>query len=166
MIGCCNGLLCLCYVFDLYNLDHFSRTLQIYLWNLSIRKSITISMPSRRPNSYMFVLRFGAHPTTHEYKVVRLVLGYGDALVLHAPPPHRMVEFRQSQALVNGAVNWVAYGPRRVGGFQNLILAFNMGTETFSEMMLPPNVANRHASCLSVKLFGESLVVLFHEQMG
>ncbi|KAI8011306.1 F-box protein CPR1 [Camellia lanceoleosa] len=77
-----------------------------------------------------------------------------------------MVEFRWSQAFVNGAVNWVAYGPHRVGGFQNLILAFNMGTKTFSKMMLPPNVANRHVSCLLVKLFEESLAVFCHEQMG
>ncbi|KAL7219139.1 hypothetical protein ACSBR2_012252 [Camellia fascicularis] len=147
LVGISKGLAAamVCYVyFDLYNLDYFSRKLQIYLWNLSIRKSITISMPYRPPNRYMFGLRFGAHPTIHEFKVVRL----------------------WSQAFVNRAVNWVAYGPCRVGGFQNLILEFNMGTETFSKIMLPPNVANRHASCLSVKLFRESLAVFFHEQMG
>ncbi|KAL7219149.1 hypothetical protein ACSBR2_012261 [Camellia fascicularis] len=78
----------------------------------------------------------------------RKALRYGDLLVMCAPPPHRMVEFRWSQAFMNGAINWVAYGPRRVGGFQNLIVVFNMGMETFSKMMLPRNVAlDMHHDC-------------------
>ncbi|KAL7250454.1 hypothetical protein ACSBR1_012463 [Camellia fascicularis] len=165
LVGISKGLAAamVCYVyFDLYNLDYFSLKLQIYLWNLSIRKSITISMPYRPPNRYMFGLRFGAHPTIHEFKVVRLVY----VKEKRSNPNQCKVLLKWSQAFVNGAVNWVAYGPCRVGGFQNLILEFNMGTETFSKIMLPPNVANRHASCLSVKLFRESLAVFFHEQMG
>ncbi|KAI8011300.1 F-box protein [Camellia lanceoleosa] len=105
IFGSCNGLLCLCDDYYDFSHDHFYGSIldasQIVLWNPSIRKSVTIRMLCRPPGCYMFVLGFGAHPTTHEYKVVRLVYlttyyshllprlsfsrkaqGYGDALIL------------------------------------------------------------------------------------
>ncbi|THG04488.1 hypothetical protein TEA_024482 [Camellia sinensis var. sinensis] len=183
IFGSCNGLLCLCDDYYDYSHDHFYGAIgdasQIVLWNPSIRKSVTICMPYKPPGCYMFVLGFGAHPTTHDYKVVRLVylttysshfapkvelFTQGIGLwrcIDSAAPPYCMVEFMWSQAFVNRAVHWVAFDPRVVDGFRNLILSFNMGTEAFSEMMLLPTLADQHPSCLSVKLFGESLAVFW-----
>ncbi|CAL5336674.1 unnamed protein product [Camellia sinensis] len=188
IFGSCNGLLCQCDNYYDYSHDHFYGAIgdasQIVLWNPSIRKSVTIRMPCKPPGCYMFVLGFGAHPTTHEYKVVRLVyfttysshfapkvalFMQGTGLwrcIDSAAPPYCMVEFMWSQAFVNGDVHWVAFDPHVVDGFRNLILSFNMGTEAFSEMMLPPTLADEHPSCLSVKLFGESLVVFWSGQIS
>ncbi|KAL7219148.1 hypothetical protein ACSBR2_012260 [Camellia fascicularis] len=159
IFGSYNGLLCACDDYYDYSQDHFYGSIgdasQIVLWNPSIRKSVTICMPCRPPGCYMFVLGFGAHPTTPEYKVVRLV--YLTAYSSHfAPkvelftqgtglwrcidsvaPPYCMVEFMWSQAFVNGAVHWVAFDP-----------------------------PDQHPSCLSVKLFRESLAVFWSGQIS
>ncbi|CAL5391640.1 unnamed protein product [Camellia sinensis] len=173
-------MLCLC---D----DYFGDTHHIVLWNPSIRKSVTLPMPCEPQGPYMFVLGFGAHPMTHEYKVVRIVyekehikrfkvppkvelytqgIGLWREIDSAAAPPYCIVEFMWSQAFVNGAVHWVAYDPSVVGGFRNLIVSFDMVSKAFSKMMLPPALAGRRPTCLSIKLFGVSLAVFCGAEMG
>ncbi|KAI8011302.1 F-box protein CPR1 [Camellia lanceoleosa] len=144
-------------------------------------------MPCKPQGPYMFVLGFGAHPMTHEYKVVRIVyekehinqfkvppkvelytqrIGSWREIDSAAAPPYYIVEFMWSQAFMNGAVHWVAYDPSVVGGFRNLIVSFDMVSEAFSEMMLPPALAGQRSTCLSIKLFGESLAVFCGAEMG
>ncbi|KAF5950312.1 hypothetical protein HYC85_012305 [Camellia sinensis] len=135
----------------------------------------------------MFVLGFGVHAMTHEYKVVRIVyekehinrfkvppkvelytqgIGLWREIDSAAAPPYYIVEFMWSQAFVNGAVHWVTYDPSVVGGFRNLIVSFDMVSEAFSKMMLPSALAGRRSKCLSIKLFGESLAVFCGAEMG
>ncbi|KAL7250453.1 hypothetical protein ACSBR1_012462 [Camellia fascicularis] len=180
IVGSCNGLLCLC---D----DYVGDTHHIVLWNPSIRKSVTLPMPCKPRGPYMFVLGFGAHRMTHEHKVVRIVyekehinrfkvppkvelytqgIGSWREIDSAAAPPYCMVEFMWSQAFVNGAVHWVAYDPSVVGGFRNLIVSFDMVSEGFSEMMIPPALAGWHPMCLSIKLFGESLALFCGAETG
>ncbi|XP_057502702.1 F-box protein At5g18160-like [Actinidia eriantha] len=128
IVGSCNGLLCLC---D----DYFRDSPDIILWNPSIRKSVTLPIPYKPQCPHMFVLGFGAHPTTHEYKV-----------------------------FMKGAVHWVANDPCVDVGYRNLVMSFDMGEETFYEMMLPLTLAEQNPTSLSVKLFGESLAVLCRGQ--
>ncbi|KAE9456145.1 hypothetical protein C3L33_11957, partial [Rhododendron williamsianum] len=133
----------------------------------------------------MFVLGFGAHPTTHDYKVVRIVHQkypyeheFQPLVELYTQgteswrqlgstfPPYCFIEYEASQAFVSGAVNWIATDPRVSPGYRPLIVSFDMRAETFSVLMLPPALADEKPASLSVKLFRESLVVLCEQQTG
>ncbi|KAG5551853.1 hypothetical protein RHGRI_010077 [Rhododendron griersonianum] len=105
---------------------------QIIVWNPSTRKSVTLPMAPKTQCPTIAAYGFGAHPTTQEYK-----------------------------AFLNGVVHWVAVGnPREEGGFRQLIMLFNMASESFSEFMLPTTLADEPlTSLLSIKLFGESLAL-------
>ncbi|GFY99066.1 hypothetical protein Acr_13g0004670 [Actinidia rufa] len=136
-----------------------------------------------KPQSlYRIVLGFGAHPTTHEYMAVMVV--YKNALLNQEREPAKveiyeqgtgswrcvrsasfpcfMLEFLLQQAFVNGAVHWVAHDP--VTGLRNVVVSFDMGAETFSEMMLPPDV--RDQMRVLITSFDESLAVLCGGEMG
>uniref|UniRef100_A0A5B6ZAI8 F-box domain-containing protein n=1 Tax=Davidia involucrata TaxID=16924 RepID=A0A5B6ZAI8_DAVIN len=180
IVGSCNGLLCLC---D----DLFGDTHTIILWNPSIRKSVNLPMPSKPQWPNMFVLGFGVNPATNDYKVVRIVY-YKEYLYRYKVPPeveiytlstgswrsvssaapsYCMVEFMWSQVFVNGAVHWIAYDLRVVGGFHSLIVSFDMGNEVFGEMMLPDALAGQHAINLSITVLEESLAVFkYDKQIG
>lgn len=51
-------------------------------------------------------------------------------------------------------------------GYRPLIVSFDMRTETFSVLMLPPDLADEKPASLSVKLFRNSLAVLCDQEMG
>ncbi|XP_057509860.1 F-box protein At3g07870-like [Actinidia eriantha] len=175
IIGSCNGLICICD--DCYNHSH-----HIVIWNPSIRKSVVLPRIYKPQSPYRIVLGFGAHPTTHEYMAVMVV--YKNALlnperepakveiyeqgtgswrcVRSASFPCFMLEFLLQQAFVNGAVHWVAHDP--VTGLRNVVVSFDMGAETFSEMMLPPDV--RDQMRVLITSFDESLAVLCGGEMG
>ncbi|KAI8558421.1 hypothetical protein RHMOL_Rhmol04G0091800 [Rhododendron molle] len=107
--------------------------LQIIIWNPSTRKSVTLPMAPKPQHRHTCVYGFGAHPATQEYKC---------------------------QAFVDGAVHWVAYEPCVGGGVRNLIMLFNMASESFSEFKLPPTLACQPPPSLSIKTFGQSMAVL------
>ncbi|KAG5551860.1 hypothetical protein RHGRI_010084 [Rhododendron griersonianum] len=156
----------------------------IIVWNPSIRKSVTLpDGPQVVP--HMLVLGFGAHPTTREYKVVRIVHQkypceheFQPLVELYTQgteswrqlgstfPPYCFIEYEASQAFVSGAVNWIATDPRVSPGYRPSIVSFDMRAETFSVLMLPPALADEKPASLSVKLFRESLVVLCDQQTG
>lgn len=179
IVGRCNGLICFC---D----DYFRDAQNVIIWNPSIRKTVSLPMPYKPQRPHMFVLGFGAHPITHEYKVVRIVYEKEDLHrfkvpseveiytqatgkwkgVNSAPPPYCMVEFSWSQVFLNGAVHWIAYDPSVVGAFRSLIVSFDMGEEVFREVILPSALAEQRPTYLSVASFGESLAVLSSAQMG
>ncbi|KAG5551861.1 hypothetical protein RHGRI_010085 [Rhododendron griersonianum] len=169
IVGSCNGLLCMC--------DKSSRKIPaIIIWNPSMRKFVTLPEP---PSAGTCDLGFGAHPATHEYKVVRIVYQtylYHQEFQPHVElytqgtgtwrglgstfPLNCFIPFKGSQAFVNGAVNLIAADPRVSVGYRHLIVSFDMSTETFSTMMLPPALADREPMSLSVTLFRESLAML------
>ncbi|XP_058211473.1 F-box/kelch-repeat protein At3g23880-like [Rhododendron vialii] len=144
IVGSCNGLLC---VLDYY----FIAKCQIIIWNPSTRKS--------------------------EYKVIRLEYEWVE-WDLKLPPkveiytqgtrlwrgissaaPSYGISMR-CQAFVDGAVHWVAYEPCVGGGVRNLIMLFNMASESFSEFKLPPTLAYQPPPSLSIKKLGQSMAVV------
>ncbi|XP_058208979.1 F-box/kelch-repeat protein At3g23880-like [Rhododendron vialii] len=173
IVGSCNGLLCMWE-------DSSWEESAIIVWNPSMRKLVTLPEP---PSSGICALGFGAHPATHEYKVVRIVCqsypyqhefqphvelytqGTGSWRGLGSTfPLYCFIPYKASQAFVSGAVNWIAEDPRVSVGYQHLIVSFDMSTETFSTMMLPPALADRETRFLSVTLFRESLAMLCGQQ--
>lgn len=159
ILGCCNGVVCL-----------FIRTghPNIFLWNPSIRKAINLRMPSMPQGLRKFVLGFGTHPATNECKVIRIAYNMVDSIMSKVPPKVELytqgtgswrcicsapsihgIGFKWSHTFVNGAVHWLVDDSRR-----NSIVLFDMGSESFSKMMLPPALTNQY---LHLNLFGESL---------
>ncbi|KAI8558419.1 hypothetical protein RHMOL_Rhmol04G0091600 [Rhododendron molle] len=176
VVGSCNGLICL-------SDQYYSDQPQIIIWNPSTRKSVTLPMaPKPQCLIIRFFYGFGAHPTTQEYKVIRLVYNHESHLKL--PPKFEIYTqgtrswrgirsstpqyflFRWShQAFLNGVVHWVCESFSE-GGFRNLIMLFDMASESFSEFMLPTPLAQEPWTPIlySVKLFGESLALFFSGQ--
>ncbi|KAE9456146.1 hypothetical protein C3L33_11954, partial [Rhododendron williamsianum] len=128
------------------------------------------------------VYGFGAHPGTHEYAVIRIQYDMENELKLppkveiytqrtrswrgisSAAPTYCMAQCWWSDPFVGGAMHWIAYYPCVEDGYSwYLIVSFDMATESFSEIILPPTLALADlspTSPLSIYLFGESLAVL------
>ncbi|KAI8558427.1 hypothetical protein RHMOL_Rhmol04G0092400 [Rhododendron molle] len=176
VVGGFNGLLC---VAD----DYFTDKPQIIIWNPSTRKSITLPMAPKTKRPHMCVYGFGSHPATHEYEVIRIQYEYEmEEFELKLPPKveiytqgtiscrgissaapsYHIFNYIWSLALVDGIVHWVAFEPCAWlgGGVRNLILLFNMASESFSEFKLPPTLADQPPPSLSIKTFGQSRAVL------
>ncbi|KAI8558425.1 hypothetical protein RHMOL_Rhmol04G0092200 [Rhododendron molle] len=174
VVGSCNGLLC---VAD----DYFTDKPQIIIWNPSTRKSVTLPMAPKTKCPHMCVYGFGSHPATHEYEVIRIqyemeefelklppkveIYTQGTRSwrgIRSAAPSYRIVIYMWCQAFVDGVVHWVAYESCVGGGVRNLIMLFNMASESFSEFKLPPTLAYTDylPTTLSIKKFGQSLAVL------
>ncbi|KAI8558426.1 hypothetical protein RHMOL_Rhmol04G0092300 [Rhododendron molle] len=175
VVGRCNGLLCVAG-------DYFTDKAQIMIWNPSTRKSVTLPMAPKPQGPHMCVYGFGSHPTTHEYEVIRIqyeIIEMGEYEfklppkveiytrgtrswrgISSAVPSYRIVNYMWCQAFVDGAVHWVAYETCVGGGVRNLIMLFNMASETFCEFKLPPTLAYQPPPSLSIKKFGQSLAVL------
>ncbi|XP_059665491.1 F-box protein CPR1-like [Cornus florida] len=179
ILGSCNGLICL------YDSD--GPTEIIILWNPAIDKSVTLRIES---NSKGCAFGFGFDSRTNDYKVVRLVYvhdssfdysvrpevdvyelstgiwrrwrrGIGSA----PPPPCHIILCQWSHVFVNGASHWIALNGS-VGLWNKiwyLILSFDMGTEVFTEMMLPSGIANGCELKVSIALFGESLSLFCYD---
>ncbi|KAI8558429.1 hypothetical protein RHMOL_Rhmol04G0092600 [Rhododendron molle] len=173
VVGSCNGLLC---VVD----DYFTDWPRIIVWNPSTRKSVALPTVPRPQRPQKCVYGFGAHPGTREYAVIRIQYDRKYELKLppkveiyaqgtrswrgisYAAPTYCMARFRWSDAFVGGSMHWVAYDPCVVDGYRYLILSFDMATESFSEIILPPTLALADpsmTSSLSLHVFGESLAV-------
>lgn len=173
IVGSCNGLVCLC---D----DFFQDAENAVIWNPSLRKSVTITLPEKPPNPYMCVLGFGFDLGKNMFKVVIVTYEKEGLNYCKLPPEVKvyeqgggewrkiecaalqycMVEFMWSQVFLHGTVHWVAYDPSVTGGFHNLIVAFKMDDEVFRDFALPPNIADQRPTCLSISLFKDSLAVL------
>ncbi|XP_058211472.1 F-box protein CPR1-like [Rhododendron vialii] len=172
VVGSYNGLLCL-------SDDYYSSGQpQIIIWNPSTRNSVIILPTAPKPQCpYVSVYGFGAHPTTQEYKVIRLeyklqslfklppkveiyTQGTRSWRGISSAPPHCFLTSRWSQAFLNGVVHWV-YESFCECVPPNLIMSFDMASESFSVLMLPTTLAEEPWTPIlySVKLFGESLAL-------
>lgn len=166
VIGSCGGLVCL----------EFSGS--IFLWNPSIRKSVTICV-SQLKN---FVLGFGVCNVTNDHKVVKLVYDP------HYPHPHFPKTIPQvevyslstgswrgvststapsnhlssygTHCFVFDSVHWIVSGENEKQGKCNLVVSFDMGKEVFYKLMLPDSLANVHMPLLSITRHGDSLAAL------
>ncbi|XP_058209007.1 F-box protein CPR1-like [Rhododendron vialii] len=175
ILGSCNGLLCM------VNAD-LSQC--VTLWNPSIKKSVTLPMPSLPQSSRRrLVLGFGAHPKTHEYMVVFIVYEMADVMPRKFPSnvllytqgtgswrsipsvghPHCLACDDWFPAFVNGSVHWIALDMRAFDdGIRSLIVLFNMGSQAFSVVMMPAALVSESPLRLSIMSYGESLAVLCH----
>ncbi|CAN1288838.1 F-box protein At3g07870 [Linum perenne] len=152
IIGSCNGLLCLSD--SLYG-D------ALYVYNPFSGKFLELPKSSRYADQEV-VFGFGFHPTTKEYKVIKIVYyrnggssrpGYprsrrtvfplSEVQILTLGTPewriqdkisHQLIR-RPGEALVNGRLHWVTR-PRRYNPVRRLI-SFDLGDEQFREVAKP-----------------------------
>jgi F-box interacting protein len=155
VVGICNGLVCI-------SDDLHGNTNQLFLWNPCVRKFVKLPLPNvtcqlgKKHGS----IGFGFDAKTNDYKVARVVYLEVDPNILKerpkvevyslstcewriitaALPPIctlNLIEGREPQAFVNGAIHWIAFrgtGGVRLGAF---VLVFDLGDEVFREIPLP-----------------------------
>ncbi|KAM7503030.1 hypothetical protein LguiB_001934 [Lonicera macranthoides] len=167
IIGTFNGLICL-------SDDEGCYMDKIILWNPSLKKYVILPKPTvifKTHGHYQHSIGFGYLPATNDYKIVRVVyLRLPDSDKV--PPEVEIYELstdswrnvnagdfscvireRASQAFLNGAVHWAGFY-----NSENLIVSFDMGSETFGAMMVPNGLQNEWRLCVST--FGESLSLI------
>lgn len=152
VVGTCNGLVCLA--------DDLGRyAYNFVVWNPSIRKYVTLPKPFVRfatHGGYDAFIGLGYDAIGNDYKVVRLAtlldqhdmfdecptlaqvysLAKGSWGQLRSDfPPCAMIG-SSVQAFVNGALHWLALHTVDAG-FNYFVLTFDVGSESFREIMLP-----------------------------
>ncbi|KAJ9558808.1 hypothetical protein OSB04_013422 [Centaurea solstitialis] len=177
IIGCCNGVVCLCDDDDLNGAD-FSVDM-IILWNPSIRRKLTLPLPMFYSvdfeNSYV-VLGFGYDKASDDYKVVSLtydqfssnirpkasvaeVYSVKTGIWREVMFPNNLtcfyIQSDWSRIFSNGSVHWIASNPN---WSHYSIMTFDMNTELFEEIQLPKFLAEKHF--LRISVVGESLAVI------
>ncbi|XP_074276631.1 F-box protein CPR1-like [Silene latifolia] len=147
--GCVNGVLCL------VNDFRIEGTL-IILWNPSIRKFVHVPQPNivydESYGSYESVCGFGFDSISNDYKVVRIVKLDETTLptqvevfslksrcwrVIGDGPSYLIKRHHcgYTPCFSNGSVYWIGY--RLVGPNKNVILKFDLSTESFEIIQLP-----------------------------
>ncbi|XP_052171332.1 F-box protein At3g07870-like [Diospyros lotus] len=176
IVGSCNGLVCVGYNLVFYSND-------LFLWNPSIRKIVTLPTPGITFKSHgacMLVLGFGFDSKSNDYKVVRIVYLQGRNGLNKVPPEVELYELSTGtwrgisavippyqmyncslQANVNGAVHWIASHVTKIAGLGSFILAFDLSDEVFKEMRLPSTLVHECPVAMSIAACGE-LLSLFH----
>nr|XP_004294894.2 PREDICTED: F-box protein CPR30-like isoform X2 [Fragaria vesca subsp. vesca] len=166
------------------NYDDLSRLgYNFMIWNPSIRKSVILPKPGLRYET------FGGYNACHgfafdaiikDYKVVRIVeeeprdqtfvevysLAAGSWSDSRLVDPQCGINIGSPQAFVNGALHWDAHRFRS-SSYRYFILAFDVSSELFREMMLPksldPNLASFLSLQLSVSGDGKSLAMFVRD---
>ncbi|KAM7497934.1 hypothetical protein LguiA_022348 [Lonicera macranthoides] len=186
IIGCCNGLICLSddYFGYRYNTIIWNPAIRIYVSLPTPR----VCYDSYGPYTYALGFGFNPNTVDYKVVRIAYVYvddesgsGYGR----YAVPPevevyevstgvwrnvsvngvmYKVVEFIWSSAFVSGAVHWVVYDRNEEGGgeegqFSNRILVFDMGSDVFSYLELPNQLANVYPLDLSIAAFGDTVVV-------
>ncbi|XP_058209006.1 F-box protein At3g07870-like [Rhododendron vialii] len=158
---------------------------RIILWNQLIRKSVTLPMPPSLQETKPlppFVFGFGAHPTTHEYMLVFILYEWVDVKqqkftskvelytqgtgswrsIASVGHPHLIAHFGCLQAVVHGAIHWIALERGAGDGLSSLIMSFNMGSQAFSQILMLATLVIKSSLGLSILSYRESLAVLCH----
>ncbi|OMO97115.1 hypothetical protein COLO4_14878 [Corchorus olitorius] len=181
VVGICNGLVCL-----------EERDYNYILWNPVIRKAIRLPEPSVRflNNHYGLVFTgFGFDSKNNDYKLLRFVvseveLDYDSMefeaevyslnancwtnITSIAPKYIPCYDYPRHYAnsFVNGAIHMLACDSK-VGSERNLILAFDVSEQVFSEITLPDNLSNEfflHAELLKYRQ--SSIVIMTWKSVG
>ncbi|KAJ9558602.1 hypothetical protein OSB04_013216 [Centaurea solstitialis] len=170
IIGCCNGVVCLC---D----ENGSGSDMVILWNPSIRRKLTLPLPNFKSiKSSFVVLGFGYDKMSDDYKVVRLAYndyGFtGPRVEVYAVKtgiwrkvmfPHGWrrfyIHYNWTQVFSNGCVHWIASDSN---WSHNSIMTFDITTELFGEIPLPVDLVKEHLTTIMVSLVGESLAVTYY----
>ncbi|OMO54612.1 hypothetical protein COLO4_36381 [Corchorus olitorius] len=174
VVGTCNGLVCL--IID----DSCDRNFKYILWNPVIRKAIRLPDSSVRVCRYGLPFNgFGFDSKTNDYKLLRLVDELDDNSVgaqvyslntncwtsiafFHEPYYYGKYSF------VNGAIHLLARD-RKGGRRRNLILAFVVSEQVFSEIPLPHHLSNAsfpRAELQLLKYRQSSIVIMTREYWG
>ncbi|KAL7128918.1 hypothetical protein ABFS83_13G026900 [Erythranthe nasuta] len=179
IVGSCDGLLCLS--------DEPCRKLEhrhITIWNPCVRNHLNLPLPNINPEEgHCVELGFGV--ASHAYiKVVRLVYVYknlDDDFRLIVPPQVEVfsddkwrwrrlrgvsvtLTVMDWQAFFNGVVHWLGFEPIDAYNSRNSILAFDIGDEVFSEVMLPDELVSEDIAELRILVIGESFGVVKHNR--
>ncbi|OMP03623.1 hypothetical protein COLO4_10293 [Corchorus olitorius] len=157
IVGICDGLVCL-----------DNRDYNYILWNTFIKKAIRVPKPSVRYcyDAYDAFTGFGFDSKTNDYKLLRFVVlddkepnvevevyslnaNCWKSITSIAPKytPRNDYPRNYGNSFVNGAIHMLACD-RKVG--RDLILAFDVSEEVFSEIPLPHHFSN--ASSLRARL--------------
>ncbi|CAL9007717.1 unnamed protein product [Prunus brigantina] len=128
--GICDGLVCLVDDAD----DLFGYNYNLFIWNPSIRKFVTLHEPGVKLNThgqYSASIGFGFDATTNDYKVVRVV-------TLSC----LMLEKAANNVFVNGVLHWsvICYKTNDYHHPYDSILAFDLGKEVFHEIFMPEGI--------------------------
>lgn len=167
LIACCKGVVCL------YN--ERSPKNEILLWNPSIRRKVSLTPPSYRPELTL-VFGFGYCANSNDYKVVRLA--YDRSNLIDRPEVEiytvktaiwKPIEFPQdspcyhilsdcSQVFFNGSIHWLATD---LGVSHCSILTMDMSTNLFGEIQLPEYLVNYSSMGVTLTAVGDSLGVIY-----
>lgn len=151
------------------------------IWNPSIRKSVTISLPLPVLGGSPYddsVVAFGVCPDTCDPKLVKLTcnrsLGGGDTVVqvfsvrakawkrLTTNLPRKSIVFTENQVVIDRFIYWLAIdthnGVFGYQGYMQIIISFDMITEEFKE--LDTSALDPESSDLIISKVRESLVVV------
>ncbi|KAL5743269.1 hypothetical protein ACOSQ2_026385 [Xanthoceras sorbifolium] len=175
LAGCVDGLLCLT---DSCHL--FGRT--IYLWNPSIWK-LKVLRDSCFARQYrevgnFFVIGFGFHHQTNDYKIVRIMY-FGNHFCQYVEKQPPKVEVyslarnswrsigtnggwytrdKSSTVVVNGALHWFA--SKTADASADFVLKFDFSVEEFGEILLPNYHCDGKSFRVSVTVLKESLALI------
>lgn len=157
------------------------------IWNPSIKKTVTIVVPSSRPDVlpyYNTILGFGVCPRTSDPKLVKITFNcryrkeyatipnqvevFSLSSGLWKPPlsssklPRKSIRYMYSQVAVNEFIYWLAIDMFSLDWKDQcyrLIMSFDLTSEEFTEVYLPQSLASCNPHVCISKL-NESLVVL------
>ncbi|XP_050378855.1 F-box/kelch-repeat protein At3g23880-like [Argentina anserina] len=168
IVGLMNGIVCLV---------DWSRCV---FWNPSLNTTMKTSFQTGAgtffsPVRHIFGL--GCDPITNDLKLVRLAYLKKNVVppvveiftlvtkswreVAGPGPMYILVQSKSSpQAFVSGAFHWVAHTPPGQGSSSNVIVAFDMANEVFSEIALPSCLASKAHLNMTVVLLNGSLVLV------
>lgn len=173
--GICDGLVCLA---D----DILSKAMKYIIWNPSIRKVVMLPRPAVTcitHGPFEDSIGFGFDAMTNDYKVVRLVtleslededgesptvaeiysLATGSWRSLGSvAPPCRIYGIRR-HTFFNGAIHWAVEHWKNAGAYYYFILAFDLGSESFREILMPKGTELHRIPRVSVSGDGKSLAL-------
>ncbi|XP_062014431.1 F-box protein CPR1-like [Rosa rugosa] len=167
VVGTCNGLVCLVDELGCHGYN-------LIIWNPCIRKFVNLPEPAVLRGGCDASVGFGYDATSNDYKVVRLVtlsdqyqnfhewptlfqvysLATGSWSRLRSDLPPCQMFSSPAQAFVNGALHWSAIRQKN-DAFNYFVLAFDVGSELFREIMFPKSLKWDPPLALRISVSGD-----------
>ncbi|CAL1385376.1 unnamed protein product [Linum trigynum] len=169
-LGVVNGLVCLC-----------SNRSSLILWNPNISKSLTLPPPRKQEpdlsSQIKIMTGFGIGSSADDFKVLTVAAASSSSGGKITPLVSDLYSLRTGswKSIPSGTLNYeliprqennLAFASGRLHGIvqtdgksRNLVLVFDLRTETFGEIMLPKCLTKVPAFELRVKAFGDSSTI-------
>ncbi|CAI9270535.1 unnamed protein product [Lactuca saligna] len=153
----------------------------VVLWNPSIRKTITISMPNKFNKDHETDLGFGVCPITIDPKIVEITqfhktsyhceakvytVNSGKWRSLSSNVPSKQFRVFWAQVVVDKCIYWCAFDPTTIDNElpnHNFIMSFDITNENFGVVELPDCLRRHSPSQLCISKVRESLVMLEYD---